>query len=53
MATGMAPSTIGRGLKDLAQDEPSARVRRPEAGRKPGICKDPTLLADLEARSNQ
>src|SRR5439155_5208379 len=34
MATGMAPSTIGRGLKELAQDEPSARVRRPGAGRK-------------------
>jgi len=33
----------------LAQDEPSARVRRPGAGRKPAICKDPTLLADLEA----
>src|SRR5213596_3678614 len=31
-ATGMAPSTIGRGLKELAQDEPSERVRRPEAG---------------------
>jgi len=39
MATGMAPSTIGRGLKELAQDEPSARVRRPGAGRKPAICK--------------
>src|SRR5437660_5529255 len=49
MATGMAPSTIGRGLKELAQDEPSARVRRPGAGRKPTICKDPTLLADLDA----
>jgi hypothetical protein len=23
MATGMAPSTIGRGLKELAQEEPS------------------------------
>ena len=23
MATGVAPSTIGRGLKELAQDEPS------------------------------
>src|SRR5438874_7183832 len=34
-ATGMAPSTIGRGLKELAQDEPSERVRRPGAGRKP------------------
>src|SRR5216683_2775595 len=57
MATGMAPSTIGRGLKELAQDEPPAfagagspqRIRRPGAGRKPAICKDPTLLADLEA----
>src|SRR5712692_2709772 len=29
MATGMAPSTIWRGLKELAQDEPSERVRRP------------------------
>ena len=48
-ATGMAPSTIGRGLKELAQDEPSERVRRPGAGRKPTICKDPTLLPDLEA----
>jgi hypothetical protein len=33
----------------LAQDEPSERIRRPGAGRKPAICKDPTLLADLEA----
>src|SRR6201984_1399867 len=49
MATGVAPSTIGRGLKELAQDEPSERVRRPGAGRKPTISKDPTLLADLEA----
>src|SRR3974390_3631090 len=48
MATGVAPSTIGRGLKELAQDEPSERVRRPGAGRKPTISKDPTLLADLE-----
>ena len=47
MATGMAPSTIGRGLRELAQDEPPAfagagspqRVRRPGAGRKPTICK--------------
>jgi len=32
MATGVAPSTIGRGLKELAQDEPSERVRRAQAG---------------------
>src|SRR3982075_3780331 len=48
-ATGMAPSTIGRGRKELAQDDPSAGVRRPGAGRKPAIVKDPTLVADLEA----
>src|SRR2546427_4731601 len=39
MASGVAPSTIGRGLKELAQDEPSQRVRRPGAGRKPTISK--------------
>jgi Rhodopirellula transposase DDE domain len=49
MATGVAPSTIGRGLKELAQDEPSERIRRPGAGRKRTIFKDPTLLSDLEA----
>jgi hypothetical protein len=49
MATGVAPSTIGRGLKELAQDEPSGRVRRPGAGRKPAIVKDPSLRTDLEA----
>src|ERR1700730_12635318 len=49
MATGVAPSTIGRGLKELAQDEPSERIRRPGAGRKRTISKDPTLLEDLEA----
>jgi len=49
IATGVAPSTIGRGLKELAQDEPSQRIRRPGAGRKPTISKDPTLLSDLEA----
>ena len=49
MATGIAPSTIGRGLKELAWDEPSARIRRPGAGRKRTISKDPRLLPDLEA----
>ncbi len=47
MATGIAPSTIGRGLKELAWDEPSPRIRRPGAGRKTTISKDPTLLQDL------
>ena len=50
MATGMAPSTIGWGLKELAEDELSGRVRRPGAGRKPAIVRDPSLRADLEAR---
>src|SRR6266566_5070822 len=49
MATGVVPSTIGRGLKELAQDEPSERIRQPGAGRKRTISKDPTLLVDLEA----
>src|SRR5260370_40413675 len=49
MATGMAPSTIGRGLKELAQDEPSERVRRPGAGGQRGVVKAPTLVADHEA----
>src|SRR5258708_33804184 len=39
MGTGMAPSTTGRGLRELAQDDPSKRVRRAGAGRKPTICK--------------
>ena len=46
-ATGIARSTIGRGLKDLA--EPGALsgvVRRPGGGR-PTLPNDPTLLEDL------
>src|ERR1700737_494884 len=39
MAPGVGPSTIGRGLKELAQDEPSERIRRPGAGRKRTISK--------------
>src|SRR5207244_6460082 len=38
-ATGIAPSTIGRGLKELAWDQPSPRIRRPGAGRKTTISK--------------
>jgi hypothetical protein len=48
-AIGMAPSTIGRGLKELAQDKPSGQVRRPGGGRKPTISTDPSLRCDLEA----
>ncbi len=51
--TGVARSTIGRGLRDLAepQTRPPAeqRIRRPGSGRQPLTQKDPTLLADLEA----
>jgi hypothetical protein len=48
-ATGVAPSTIGRGLQDLAAEPPLApgRVRRPGGGRKPLPATDPTLRADL------
>ena len=49
MATGIAPSTIGRGLKELAWEEPSQRIRWPGAGRKPTISEDQMLLHDLEA----
>jgi hypothetical protein len=48
LATGVARSTIGRGLKDLA--EPGAltgEVRRPGGGGPTLVDKDPTLLEDL------
>jgi len=50
-ATGIARSTIGRGLKDLAHgcDLPSERVRRPGGGRKPLTEVDATLCDDLLA----
>jgi Rhodopirellula transposase DDE domain len=50
-ATGIAASTIGRGIDELAvgQDWLSGRVRRAGGGRKPTIEKDVTLLSDLEA----
>src|SRR5258708_9628131 len=48
MATGMAPSTIGRGLRELGQVEPAERVRRPGAGRHPADCKHPTRRPDLK-----
>ena len=48
-ATGIAPSTIGRGLKELAcgSDVPLHRVRRPGGGRKSLLATDATLLGDL------
>ena len=48
-ATGIAPSTIGPGLKELGAEEAPGRVPRPGAGRKPAIAKDPALMSDLEA----
>jgi hypothetical protein len=51
VATGIAPSTIGRGIDELSigQDWLGGRVRRAGGGRKPTVEKDVTLLADLEA----
>ena len=47
-ATGIARSTIGRGLKDLAApDGLSGAVRRPGGGCPTLVEKDPTLLDDL------
>src|ERR1035441_10942927 len=47
-ATGIARSTIGRGLKDLAAPGSlSGEVRRPGGGGPTLIEKDPTLLENL------
>jgi hypothetical protein len=47
-ATGVARSTIGRGLKDLADPGSlSGKVRRPGSGCPPLTVKDPTLLENL------
>ena len=50
-ATGMARTTISRGLHELESETPLApdRSRRPGGGRKAAIEKDVTLLADLDA----
>lgn len=53
-ATGVAPRTIGSGLKELDAQESGAkpldikRVRKPGAGRKKATEKDPTLLPHLK-----
>ena len=49
--TGLARSTIGRGLAELDRlsDGASRRVRRPGGGRKKLTATDPTLLSDLQA----
>jgi hypothetical protein len=50
-ATGIAVSTIGRGLKDLAEVGGllAGRVRRAGGGRKPLVASHPGLLRDLMA----
>jgi hypothetical protein len=49
-ATGVARSTIGRGLAELRSENAqlTRRVRRPGGGRKPKIETEPGLLAALE-----
>jgi Rhodopirellula transposase DDE domain len=47
VASGIAASTIGRGLRELSQPEELDRVRRPGGGRKTAVAKDATLLSDL------
>jgi hypothetical protein len=48
-ATGIAPSTIGRGLKELASGvAPEGRARRPGGGRKKLSDGDASLVRDLE-----
>ena len=50
--TGLARSTIGRGLSELrGEAAPGAapdRIRRQGGGRKPLVVTDPTVVADLE-----
>ncbi|RTR10559.1 ISAzo13 family transposase [Azospirillum griseum] len=48
-ATGIAPSTIGRGLKEIVEGAPPSgpRLRRPGGGRKRLTDKDATLERDL------
>ena len=46
-ATGIARSTIDRGLRDLAASVVAQNIRRTGGGRLPLTRKDPTLLEDL------
>ena len=55
-ATGMAPSAIGRGIREVKATEsgeltplPPTKSRRAGGGRKKATEKDPTLLPDLQA----
>jgi hypothetical protein len=47
--TGMARSTIARGVEEIKQkpEAESTRIRKPGGGRKPKRIADATLLADL------
>jgi len=49
-ATGVAVSTIARGVRDLAADTPleEGRCRRPGGGRKSIALMEPTLAVDLD-----
>jgi len=50
-ATGIAASTIQRGLRELRSHAPlvATRTRQPGGGRKRATALDPLLLADLDA----
>jgi hypothetical protein len=50
MATGMARSTINRGIAELRAGRPDhgPRIRRPGGGRKRAMTRQPNLLAALE-----
>ena len=49
--TGLAPNTVRTGIQDVQTPEvvESPRVRRPGAGRKPIVQRDPTIVPDLLA----
>jgi hypothetical protein len=49
-ATEISESTVRRGIAEVESGAgvPGGRVRRPGAGRKPILERDPTLLEDLE-----
>jgi transposase len=48
--TGLARSTIGRGISDIERGSsaPAGRLRKPGGGRKRKVVEDPTLLSDLK-----
>src|SRR5512143_420934 len=50
-ATGMSPTTVAKGMREIQSGEalPAGRVRRPGGGRRALVDRDETLLGDLEA----